>query len=82
MKYISYEDFKEIFKGAAGAVLDLGLLGENYDKENVELKIETVNKNGHEKTAVMLKPKKDGGTVQAAATVYLEELHKDFMEGI
>ena len=82
MDYISYEDFKEIFKGAAGAVLELGLLGENYDKENVELKIEAVNKNGHEKTGVMLKPKKDGCTVQAAATVYLEELHKDFMEGI
>lgn len=82
MKYISYKDFKEIFKGAAGAVLKLGLLGENYDEENVELKIEAVNKNGHEKTGVMLKPKKDGGTVQAVATVYLEELHKDFMEGI
>lgn len=82
MKYISYEDFKEIFKGAAGAVLDLGLLGENYEKENVELRIEAVNKNGQEKTGVMLKPKKDGGTVQATATVYLEDLHKDFMEGI
>lgn len=80
VKYISYKDFKEIFTGAATAVLNLGVLGTSC--EEVELRIETVNKNGQELTGVTLKPKKDECAVQAVAMVYLEELYEQFIEDL